>query len=107
MLRHASVVRPTMYLTSTDIKTAFDEARPKHSFVFQSMSPPGKRRSFPSVAKNGHPALGQCGGRMDKEKNGYWTLEMKEHVKYAASCGLTTSGSCHTPERIWSRCYGT
>ena len=30
MMRHGSVMRPTMYLASTDIKTAFDVARPKH-----------------------------------------------------------------------------
>ena len=30
MLRHGSVVRPTMYLASMDIKTAFDVARPRH-----------------------------------------------------------------------------
>ena len=30
MLKRGSVVRPTMYLASLDIKTAFDEARPKH-----------------------------------------------------------------------------
>ena len=30
MLRHGSVVRTTMYLASMDIKTAFDEARPRH-----------------------------------------------------------------------------
>ena len=29
-IRHGSVVRPTMYLASMDIKTAFDEARPRH-----------------------------------------------------------------------------
>ena len=29
MLRPASVVRPTMYLASMDIKTTFDEARPR------------------------------------------------------------------------------
>ena len=30
VLRHGSVVRPTVYLASLDIKTAFDEAKPKH-----------------------------------------------------------------------------
>ena len=30
MLRHGSVVRPTMCLASLDIKTAFGEARPRH-----------------------------------------------------------------------------
>ena len=30
MLRHGSVVRPTMFLVGMDIKTAFDEARPRH-----------------------------------------------------------------------------
>ena len=30
MLKHGSVVRQTMYLASMDIKTAFDEARPRH-----------------------------------------------------------------------------
>ena len=30
MLTHGSVVRPTMYLASMEIKTAFDEARPWH-----------------------------------------------------------------------------
>ena len=29
-MRHGTVVRPTMYLASLDIKTAFDEATPKH-----------------------------------------------------------------------------
>ena len=30
MLKHGSVIRPTIYLASMDIKTAFDVARPKH-----------------------------------------------------------------------------
>ena len=30
MMRHGSVVRPTMFLASLDIKTAFDEARSRH-----------------------------------------------------------------------------
>ena len=30
ILKHGSVVRPTMYLASLDIKTAFDEARLRH-----------------------------------------------------------------------------
>ena len=30
MLKHVSVVRPTMFMASLDIKTAFDEARPRH-----------------------------------------------------------------------------
>ena len=30
MLKHGSAVRPTVYLASFDIKTAFDEAKPKH-----------------------------------------------------------------------------
>ena len=30
MLRYGTVARPTMCLASLDIKTAFDEARPKH-----------------------------------------------------------------------------
>ena len=30
MLKHGSVVRPTMYLASMDIKTAFDWSRPRH-----------------------------------------------------------------------------
>ena len=29
-LKHGSAVRPTMYLASLDIKSAFDEAKPKH-----------------------------------------------------------------------------
>ena len=29
-MKHGSVVRPTMYLASLDIKTSFDEAKPKH-----------------------------------------------------------------------------
>ena len=29
-MKHGAVVRPTMYLASLDIKTAFDEAKPKH-----------------------------------------------------------------------------
>ena len=30
MLKHGSAVRPTLYLANMDIKTAFDEARPRH-----------------------------------------------------------------------------
>ena len=30
VMKHGTVVRPTLYLASSDIKTAFDEARPKH-----------------------------------------------------------------------------
>ena len=30
VLRHGAVVRPTIYLASLDIKTAFDEAKLKH-----------------------------------------------------------------------------
>ena len=30
MLRHGSVVRSTMFLANMDIKTVFDEARPRH-----------------------------------------------------------------------------
>ena len=30
VMRHGTVVRPTMYMASLDIKTAFDEAKPKH-----------------------------------------------------------------------------
>ena len=30
VMKHGTVVRPTMYMASVDIKTAFDEAKPKH-----------------------------------------------------------------------------
>ena len=30
MSKHGSTARPTMYLARLDIKTAFDEAKPKH-----------------------------------------------------------------------------
>ena len=30
MIQHGSVIRPTMFLASLDLKTAFDEARPRH-----------------------------------------------------------------------------
>ena len=30
MLKHGSAVRPTVYLASLDIQTAFDESKPKH-----------------------------------------------------------------------------
>ena len=29
-MEHGTVVRPTLYFANLDIKTAFDEARPKH-----------------------------------------------------------------------------
>ena len=29
-MKHGTVVRPTMFVASLDIKTAFDEAKPKH-----------------------------------------------------------------------------
>ena len=31
VMKHGTVVKPTMYLASLDIKTAFDEAEPKHA----------------------------------------------------------------------------
>ena len=30
MMKHGTMVRPTMYMASLDIKTAIDEAKPKH-----------------------------------------------------------------------------
>ena len=30
VMKHGTVVRPTLYCASLEIKTAFDEARPKH-----------------------------------------------------------------------------
>ena len=30
VMKHGTVVRPTMYMASLDIRTAFDEAKPKH-----------------------------------------------------------------------------
>ena len=62
MWRHGSVVRSTMYLANMDIKTAFDEARPRHvgkiffrmrgeQLLVRSVSPPWKRRSSQIVAK--------------------------------------------------------
>ena len=30
VMKHGTVLRPTMYMASLDIKTAFDEAKPKH-----------------------------------------------------------------------------
>ena len=107
MLRHGSVVRSTMYMASMDIKTAFDESRPRHvakimenhdthgwliaahlremseleskatfecvesSFVFNRCLRHGSVEA-PRLWQNGHPALGECGRRMDKEKNGYF-----------------------------------
>ena len=29
-----------------------------------------------------------------------WTSKVKEHIKCAALCGLTTSGSCHSKENL-------
>ena len=29
-MKHVTVVRPTMYMASLDIRTAFDETKPKH-----------------------------------------------------------------------------
>ena len=29
-MKHGTLVRPTMYMASLDIRTAFDEAKPKH-----------------------------------------------------------------------------
>ena len=34
VMKHGTVVRQTMYLASLDIKTAFDEAKPKHVAKF-------------------------------------------------------------------------
>ena len=43
----------------------------REQFHFQSMFATGKCRSSSILAKNGHIDLGQRGGRMDQEKNGY------------------------------------
>ena len=98
MVRHGTVVRPTMLLASLDIKTAFDEAKPKHvariladhnthgwliaalsremsrlsgTASFESVESTlatGKCGSSPLVAADGMSDPGQCGGRMDEEK---------------------------------------
>ena len=51
------------------------------------MSPPRKRRSSQTLAKNGHAALGKCEGELEKEKkrhpSGFW--KGKGHIRV---CGF-------------------
>ena len=87
MVKHGTVVRPTMFLASLDIETAFDEAKPKHvarilddhnthgwliAALSREMSRLSGTASFESVeslvAADGESDPGQCGGRMDEEK---------------------------------------
>ena len=77
-------------------------------FHFQSMSAPTKRRSSKIVAKDGDGVPGQCGGELGKEKKwaSVWTCKGKGHIRCAALCGPTTSGSCPTPKFIWNRFCG-
>ena len=99
-MKHGTVVRPTMYLASLDIKTAFDGAKPKHvarfflnghnthgwliaalpretslsgkaTFECVEMLTTRKRGSSTIVGEDGNTELGQCGGRMDEENKGY------------------------------------
>ena len=50
MIQHGSVMRPTMFLASMDVKTAFDEARPRHvaQIMEESQYPWGDNYSFPT-----------------------------------------------------------
>ena len=62
MTKHGSVVRPTMFVASVDIKTAFEDARPQHvakikcGYVLRFQSVPQTReyRSLQIVADDGH-----------------------------------------------------
>ena len=53
-----------------DLKTAFDEAEPKHvSNILDSQNTATRKRGGTSfAAENGNPDLGRCGGGMDEEK---------------------------------------
>ena len=78
-----------MHLASSDIKTAFDEAKPKHVakildghdthgwVIAALLHRCGSCRAAPllkacgsptNVATNGHSDSGQCGGGLDEEK---------------------------------------
>ena len=55
MLRHGSVVRPTMYLASMDIQTAFGDVRMRgEPVLIQSMSPPRKHGSSQIAVEDCH-----------------------------------------------------
>ena len=63
MLRLGSVARSTMYLANMDIKTAFDEARPRH--VAKIMKSHNTRRWIPSYVRwlvwKDRPCSSVCG----------------------------------------------
>ena len=42
---------------------------------------------------------------MKKRKVFSWTWKVKEYIKYAAVCGQTASGSCHTRYKILNIWY--
>ena len=107
-MKHGTVVRPTMYMASLDIKTAFDEAKPKHvakimdshnthgwiiAALLREMSGLSGKAILECVesslalnrclkpalaAKDGKPDIGQCGGRMDQAKKKVFLWIFKE-----------------------------
>ena len=105
-----------------DIKTAFDEARPRHvakdhgrtrrthswliAALLREMSELEGKAMFECVER----WLGsswQMWRRFGQEWVSSWTSKVKRHISYVASCGPTTFGSCHTPKGSWNRCCGT
>ena len=99
MIWHGSPKRPTIYLTSMDIKTASDVARPRHKLMedqvvhrwitaaflrekaclegqatlenVESTSSFARCSGSPqTLAQHGHADLGECRARMDEEKDG-------------------------------------
>ena len=67
VLRHGTVVRLTMYLASLDIKTAFDEAKPKRLIAAPSACDK-EGWKLHACGRKWHSDSGQCGRGRDEEK---------------------------------------
>ena len=142
MLKHGRVIRPTMYLASLDIKTAFDDVKPKHveqimdshnthgwsiAALLREMLGLEGKAMFECVESSF--AFTRCLRQGSVEAPRLWQkiatqilanvqqewlkkrmrllLDFRGPTKFAALCGLTTFGSCHTQKKKWNGCFGT
>ena len=130
VMKHATVVRPTLYLASLDIKTALNEERPKqvakimdnhntHGWIIAALLREmlGLERpcfnawkavslSIDACDKMATQTMANVEGEWMKQRKGVlMDIEAEEEVhQIAVSCGPTTSGLCHTLRNTCSRC---
>ena len=136
MSKHGSVIRPTMFMASLDIKSAFDEARPRHiarileshnihgwliaallremsglegesmfecvesSFTFKPCLRLGSVEALRLWQMMAAQILASVESGHRKTFPSCFTSKKRRRIRYAASCGPTTSGLCPTPREI-------